>query len=99
MTLREAKWVLMMGALHIEDKAHLMVGKLLNNSCWTTILSQTQVVNSGLGMGKRTKIRDGRTPIPKRNWNSDSEFLKNKNDLKKIFGLVKCRAHIECHAG
>ena len=43
MTLGEDKLVLMMGALHIEDKAHLMVGKLLHNSGWTTVLSQAQV--------------------------------------------------------
>ena len=46
-TLGEDKLVLMMGALHIEDKAHLMVGKLLCDSGWTTILSQAQVLTSG----------------------------------------------------
>lgn len=38
-TLGEDKLVLMMGVMHIEDKAHLMTGKLLGSSGWTTVLS------------------------------------------------------------
>ena len=37
----------MMGALHIEDKMHLMIGKLLRDSGWATILSHAQVLTSG----------------------------------------------------
>ena len=43
----EDKLIAMMGALHIEDKMHLMAGKLLHDSGWTTILSQTEVLTSG----------------------------------------------------
>ena len=45
--LGEDKFVLMMGALHIEDKVHQMIGKLLRDSGWTTVLSQAQVLTSG----------------------------------------------------
>ena len=45
--LGEDKLVLMMGALHIEDKAHQMIGKLLRDSGWTTILTQAQVLTAG----------------------------------------------------
>lgn len=38
--------VLMMGSLHIEDKGHLMIGKLLPDSGWTTVISQAQVLTS-----------------------------------------------------
>ena len=43
----EDKLVVMLGALHIEDKFHQMTGKLLRDSGWTTVLSQTQVLTSG----------------------------------------------------
>lgn len=43
----EDKLVAMMGALHIEDKMHLMIGKLLRDSGWATILSQAEVLTSG----------------------------------------------------
>lgn len=46
-TSGEDKLVLMMGALHIEDKAHLMIGKLLGSSGGTTVLSQAQVLTCG----------------------------------------------------
>ena len=34
----------MMGALHIEEKMHPMIGKLLRDSGWATILSQANVL-------------------------------------------------------
>ena len=34
----------MMGALHIEDKMHAMIGKLLRGSGWSIILTQAQVL-------------------------------------------------------
>ena len=43
-TLGEIKLVLMMGALHIEDKMYQMIGKLLRDSGWSYILSQAQVL-------------------------------------------------------
>ena len=43
----EDKLVVMLGALHIEDKVHQMTGKLLRDSGWTTVLSQAQVLTSG----------------------------------------------------
>ena len=46
-TLGEDKLVAMMGALHIEDKMHLMIGKLLRGSGWDSILSQAEVLTSG----------------------------------------------------
>ena len=39
--------VLMMGALHIEDKAQQMVGKILRDSGWTSILSRAQILTTG----------------------------------------------------
>ena len=42
-TLGEDKLVAMMGALHIEDKMHLMIGKLLLHSGWATVLSKGPV--------------------------------------------------------
>ena len=41
------KLVMMLGALHIEDKIHQMTGKLLRDSGGTTVLSQVQVLPSG----------------------------------------------------
>lgn len=38
-TLGEDKLVMMLGALHIEDKMHQMVGKLLQDSGWSNILT------------------------------------------------------------
>ena len=46
-TLDEDKLVLMMGALHIEDKMHQMIGKLVRDSGWSDILTQAQVLTSG----------------------------------------------------
>ena len=46
-SLGEDKLVVMLGALHIEDKVHQMTGKLLRDSGWTTVLSQAQVLTSG----------------------------------------------------
>jgi hypothetical protein len=43
----EDKLVVMMGALHIEDKMHQMMGKLLRDSGWSNILTQAQVLTSG----------------------------------------------------
>ena len=41
------KLVMMLGALHIEDKIHQMTGKLLRDSGGTTVLSQAQVLPPG----------------------------------------------------
>ena len=46
-TLGEDKLVVMMGALHIEDKAHQMIGKILRDSGWTTLLTQAQILTVG----------------------------------------------------
>ena len=46
-TLGEDKLVMMMGALHIEDKMQQMVGKLLQDSGWSNILTQAQILTSG----------------------------------------------------
>jgi len=46
-TLDEDKLVLLMGALHVEDKMHQMIRKLLKDSGWSNILSQAQVLTSG----------------------------------------------------
>ena len=46
-TLGEDKLVVIMGALHIEDKMHLMIGKLQRDTGWATILSQVEVLTSG----------------------------------------------------
>ena len=35
---------MMLGALHIEDKIHQMIGKPLRDSGWSTVLSQAQLV-------------------------------------------------------
>ena len=39
-----AKLVMMLGALHIEEKIYQMTGKLLRDSGGTTVLSQAQVL-------------------------------------------------------
>ena len=46
-TLGEDKLVVIVGALHIEDKMHLMIGKLQRDTGWATILSQAEVLTSG----------------------------------------------------
>ena len=38
------------------------------------------------GCGPRTKVRDGSTHIPKRDWNSD--FLKNEESKKELFPFI-----------
>ena len=46
-TLGEDKLVIIMGALHIENKMHLMIGKLQHDTGWATVLSQAEVLTSG----------------------------------------------------
>ena len=46
-TLGEYKLVVIMGALHIENNMHLMIGKLQRDTGWATILSQVEVLTSG----------------------------------------------------
>ena len=46
-TLGEDKLVVIMGARHIEDKMHLMIGKLQRDTGWDIILSQAEVLTSG----------------------------------------------------
>jgi len=46
-TLGEDKLVLMIGTLHIKDKMHQMIGKLLKDSGWSNIFTQAQVFTSG----------------------------------------------------
>ena len=46
-TLGEDKLVVIMGALHTVDEMHLMIGKLLHDTGWATILSQAEVLTSG----------------------------------------------------
>ena len=46
-TLGEDKLVVIMGALHIEDNMHLMIGKLQHDTGWAIILSQVEVLTSG----------------------------------------------------
>ena len=55
------KLVLMMGALHVEDKVHLMIGKLLLDSRWTTVLSQAQVLTSGRAQSALNEHHSNRT--------------------------------------
>ena len=43
----EDKLVVTMGALHIEDKMHLVIGKLQRDTGWVIILSQVEVLTSG----------------------------------------------------
>ena len=46
-TLGEDKLVVIMGALHIENKMHLMIGKLQHDTGWDIIISQAEVLTSG----------------------------------------------------
>ena len=46
-TSGEDKIVAMMGTLHIEDKMHLMIGKLFQGSGWATVLTRAEVLTSG----------------------------------------------------
>ena len=46
-TLGEDKLVVIMGALHIENKMHLMIGKLQHGTGWDIILSHAEVLTSG----------------------------------------------------
>ena len=41
------KLVVIMGVLHIENKMHLMIGKLQRDTGWATFVSQTEVLTSG----------------------------------------------------
>ena len=50
-----------MGALHIEDKMHLMIGKLLQDSGWSNILTQAQVLTSGCAQSVLTEHHIKRT--------------------------------------
>ena len=45
--LGEEKLVLMIKALHIEDKMHQMIGKQLKDSGWSNIITQAQVLTCG----------------------------------------------------
>ena len=46
-SLGEDKFVIQLGALHIEDKCQLMMGKMLRGSGWDTVLAQADVLSSG----------------------------------------------------
>lgn len=46
-TLGEDKFVMQLGALHIEDKCQLMMGKVLRGSGWDRALAQADVLSSG----------------------------------------------------
>ena len=46
-TLGEDKMVVIMGALHIEDNMHLLIGKLQHDTRWDITLSQAEVLTSG----------------------------------------------------
>ena len=43
----EDKIVIMLGALHIEDKIYQMLGKLLRDSGWEWVFTKTGVLTSG----------------------------------------------------
>ena len=45
--LGEDKFVMQLGALHIEDKCQLMLGKMLRGSGWDTALAHADVLSSG----------------------------------------------------
>ena len=60
----EDKLFVIMGALHIENKMHLMIGKLQHDTGWDIILSQAEVLTSGRAQStlveqhiKRTRSR------------------------------------------
>ncbi|CAB4025852.1 Hypothetical predicted protein [Paramuricea clavata] len=53
--------IAMMGALHMEGKMHVMAGKLLHDSGWTTILSQTEVLSSGCAQSALNEHHINRT--------------------------------------
>ena len=46
-SLGEDKFVMQLGALHIEDKWQLMLGKMLRGSGWDTALAHAEVLSSG----------------------------------------------------
>ena len=46
-SLGDDKFIMQLGALHIEDKCQLMMGKMLRGSGWDTVLSQADVLSSG----------------------------------------------------
>ena len=46
-SLGEDKFVMQLGALHIEDKCQQMMGKMLQGSGWDTVLAQADVLSSG----------------------------------------------------
>ena len=46
-SLGEDKFVMQLGALHIEDKCQLMLGKMLRGSGWDTALAHADVLSSG----------------------------------------------------
>ena len=55
------KLVMMLGALHIEDKIHQMTGKLLRDSGGTTVPSQAHVLPSGRAQSALNEHRIKRT--------------------------------------
>ena len=58
------KLVMMLGALHIEDKSHQMTGKLLRDTGGTTVLSQAQVLPSGRAQSALYERHIKRTRVP-----------------------------------
>ena len=55
-TLGEDKIVAMMDTLDTEDKMPLMMGKLVYDSSWTTVLSQAEVLMSGYAQSTINEI-------------------------------------------
>ena len=60
-SLGEDKFVMQLGTLHIEDKCHQMMGKMLQGSGWDTVLAQANVLSSCLGQSTLSEHHIKRT--------------------------------------
>ncbi len=81
----ENKLVLMMGALHIEDKIHQMIGKLLRDSGWTTVLSQSKVLTSGQAQSALDEHHIKRTQYAHQVTLMSLHLIKHQADFQILF--------------
>lgn len=68
----------MLGALHIEDKVHQMIGKVLRDSGWVTVLPQAEVLTSGRAQSALDEKHIKRTRYAHQVSLMSLHFLKNK---------------------
>ena len=95
-SIGEEKLLMMMGALHIEDKAHELIGKILRDSGWTIVLSQAQVLRVGCAQSMLNEHHIKRTRYAHQMSLTSLYSLKQKAHLSTVSMFLDHRSHCRC---